>query len=363
MSKPAAKPLPVVYFRCTRLNARMSVSSCVGQYNAANGHGDQHGMRFVQKANRSQCVGCPIGKAHHKGKPTPPELVTEPPRLHVVPDQPLKQRVCRECLMPFTPASTTQLLCRPGCSTRVTKPATPPPAPYEPEVTSRAHQDAPVVTETTEPDQELPAARRCEHCGGPIPADKSHAALTCSDNCYRERKLALERKRYTGTQQPGYKPRACVGCGDEFTPTANANRYCPTCKAGGAHPKTAPHNQPLVRSDRQTETTEPNASSISAAEPQKTECSETVRPDDAPNAAPAQIKPSTEPTYAAPEDVWRACGFAVVGGYNVPAGRLVVRAWNAFHGGGVNVLKEAGWNVVASGECAGHCWAVVARAA
>lgn len=89
--------------------------------------------------------------------------------------------------------------------------------------------------------------RPCEHCGGPIPTDKSHAALTCSDRCYTERKLALERRRHHGPKNdaPGYKPKPCVGCGDTFTPTANANRYCDVCKLGGAKPATAPNNRTL----------------------------------------------------------------------------------------------------------------------
>lgn len=194
---------------------------------------------------------------------------------------------------------------------------------------------------TTTDDDRSEARRACEHCGGPIPAEKSHQALTCSDNCYRERKLALERKRYTGTASPGYKPRACVGCGQEFTPTANANRYCPACKAGSAKPRTAAHNQPLPAPEVEKGESLTQCKTCRGEFPPE----QIAEAEAAADLEAAKANEASEP-LATPVEVLTAAGFPARWSGRVPAGLCIVHdGWNGWYGAATIALNACGYEV------------------
>jgi hypothetical protein len=398
----AAASLPLVYFRCTELRATLSVPTCAAQYRTANG-GEVANKRagYTPHAHRTGCVECPIGKDHAKGKPTPPDLITDPPTLALV-REPLKQKVCVACLKPFVPLQPRQLYCGPDCDpafARAVDPAPVPLLPPPPEVEKG---------EGTMPEQE--PARLCEHCQQPIPSTRSHQAVTCSQTCHDIRKTALERRRHEiGKPDPTkvYQDKPCVACGEKFTPVSNANRYCPACKAGSVKPTTAPNNQPLPEPEKSEalitndpafvirETQTLPAPGCGVAEVERLHRDQAIRQhaDDLLTFAQAMGMPVPEqpaepvttevnvarevmralasvpgvievtrhdPKHASPEDVLRLSGFDVVGALDVPTGRLVVRRWNQFHAGSEPLLRAAGYRVTHAETYAGHVAIIVA---
>jgi len=334
-------------FRCTRLNAKLTVRGCVSNFEAAAAPAAARRSMGVH-AYRSMCVGCAIGADHQAGKPTPPELIV-------------------------------------ASSTVAETPST-----------------------ATAPFAEAP--RVCLTCSKPIPDTRGHSAVTCSEHCHHMRKLALERRRSSPDTDKVYKDRPCVACGEVFTPVANANRYCPACKAGGAKPTTAPNNKPLPSpppapdvekeeidmEPRGIGPTERHTSEADAAH--TTDVSDAVeKPEELitndPSFTVRELRPKVDvftesptselnvarevlraletvpgiasvsrvdPKHAAPEDVLKLAGFHVVGALDVPSGRLVVRRDDPWHAGSNALLQAAGYRVIYSGSHCGHFAFIVA---
>lgn len=112
-------------FRCEPYNdAILTVDSCVKRYAKGNAGKPRVGREAVAAStiDVKHCHGCPVGKAHRDGKPTPRKLVVE--YVEPGPGAGMPQRwrpgdlYCLECDALFTPIREAQKFCGTDCGRR-----------------------------------------------------------------------------------------------------------------------------------------------------------------------------------------------------------------------------------------------------
>lgn len=354
-AKNQKTPLPLVFFRCEDMKATLTTRTCVAQYKAANGgEATKKQAGYTPHAKRLGCMGCPIGKAHSKGTPTPPELLVDAPTVRVERIA-LPMKVCSGCLKPFTPLDKKQRHCSPDCDPEfapvVSRSETmaPPPTPnatpasrycavcteeFPPRTPDQVYccdDCAPVGQEPGIPERE-PLVRHDEPVGIVPPSIDITATVSAPVSTLDWLRRGTERtpasieggkpeEQPKETSMASFSDKKCAECGETFTPESARSTYCdPECKKAALDKRLAKARPP--KREKKTRSTGRGVSRLTSQQGVGSRRVPKASPTAALRAAAADITVAGERSMV--ERILAASGFTVVESMPTPRGRLLI---------------------------------------